>query len=228
VTKRLSCAWKRFFDLTVAIAALIAFAPLFALIAVAIKLSSRGPVLFTQERIGWQGRKFRIIKFRSMVRNAPYIRNPDGSAYSSDTDLRVTRLGRILRRTSLDEMPQLWNVVRGEMSLIGPRPELAEGIRSYRPTDFRRLNVRPGMTGWAVVHGRNDLPITSRRELDTWYADHAGCLLDIKILWKTIATVMVSRGINRTGEPALPDASSDHGVEARDVQRKTRGASSLR
>lgn len=212
--KRLSCAWKRFFDLTVAIAALIVFAPLFGLIAVAIKLSSRGPVLFTQERIGWQGRKFRIIKFRSMVRNAPYIRNPDGSAYSSDTDLRVTGLGRILRRTSLDEMPQLWNVVRGEMSLIGPRPELAEGICSYRPTDFRRLNVRPGMTGWAVVHGRNDLPITLRRELDTWYADHAGCLLDIKILWKTIATVVVSQGINRTGEPALPDAPSDHGVEA--------------
>ncbi len=212
--KRLSCAWKRFFDLTVAIAALIVFAPLFGLIAVAIKLSSRGPVLFTQERIGWQGRKFRIIKFRSMVRNAPYIRNPDGSAYSSDTDLRVTRLGRILRRTSLDEMPQLWNVVRGEMSLIGPRPELAEGICSYRPPDFRRLNVRPGMTGWAVVHGRNDLPITLRRELDTWYADHAGCLLDIKILWKTIATVVVSQGINRTGEPALPDAPSDHGVEA--------------
>ena len=120
MTKRRGCAWKRFFDLTVAIAALIVFAPLLGLIAVAIKLSSRGPVLFMQERIGWQGRRFRIIKFRSMVRNAPYLRNPDGSAYSSDTDLRVTRLGRILRRTSLDEIPQLWNVVRGEMSLIGP------------------------------------------------------------------------------------------------------------
>ena len=163
-----------------------------------------------QERIGWQGRKFRIIKFRSMVRNAPYIRNPDGSAYSSNTDLRVTRLGRILRRTSLDEIPQLWNVLRGEMSLIGPRPELAEGILSYRPADFRRLNVRPGMTGWAVVHGRNDVPISMRRELDTWYADHAGFLLDWKILCKTIATVMVSEGINRTGGPPLPDASSEH------------------
>jgi len=130
VTNWLGRAWKRFFDLTVAIAALIVFTPLLGLIAVAIKVSSRGPVLFMQERIGWRGRKFRIIKFRSMVRNAPYIRNPDGSAFSSDTDLRVTRLGRILRRTSLDELPQLWNVVRGEMSLIGPRPELAEGIES--------------------------------------------------------------------------------------------------
>jgi lipopolysaccharide/colanic/teichoic acid biosynthesis glycosyltransferase/ribosomal protein S18 acetylase RimI-like enzyme len=124
-TKLPGGAGKRCFDLTVAIAGLIVFAPLLGVIAVALKLSSRGPVLFLQERIGWHGRIFRIIKFRSMVRNARYIRNPDGSAYSSDTDLRVTRLGRILRRTSLDELPQLWNVVRGEMSLIGPRPELA-------------------------------------------------------------------------------------------------------
>ena len=207
-------AAKRLFDLTVAIAALIVSAPVMGLIAVAIKLSSRGPVLFIQERIGWQGRKFRIIKFRSMVRNAPYIRNPDGSAFCSDADLRVTRLGRILRRTSLDEIPQLWNVVRGEMSLIGPRPELAEGIQSYRPADFRRLNVRPGMTGWAVVHGRNDVPISMRRELDTWYADHAGFLLDWKILCKTIAIVAVREGINRTGGPPLPDA--EHGMK---VQR---------
>jgi lipopolysaccharide/colanic/teichoic acid biosynthesis glycosyltransferase len=204
-------AWKRSFDLTVAIAALVVLAPLLGLIAIAIKISSRGPVLFTQERIGWQGRTFRIIKFRSMVRNAPYIRNPDGSAYSSGTDLRVTRLGRILRRTSLDEMPQLWNVVRGEMSLVGPRPELAEGTRSYRPADFRRLNVRPGITGWAVVHGRNHVPINMRRDLDAWYADHAGFLLDLKILCKTIATVMVREGINRSGDTSLPDA--EHGME---------------
>jgi lipopolysaccharide/colanic/teichoic acid biosynthesis glycosyltransferase len=216
-------AWKRLFDLTVAIVALIVFAPLLGLIAVAIKVSSRGPVLFMQERIGWQGRKFCIIKFRSMVRNAPYIRNPDGSAYSSDTDLRVTRLGRLLRRTSLDEIPQLWNVVRGEMSLIGPRPELAEGVQSYRPADFRRLNVRPGMTGWAVVHGRNDVPISIRRDLDTWYADHASFLLDWKILCGTIATVMVRQGINRTGGPPLPEE-----WRPSDVPRKTRGASSFR
>jgi lipopolysaccharide/colanic/teichoic acid biosynthesis glycosyltransferase len=213
VTSWLGSAWKRFFDLTVAIAALIVSAPMLGLIAVAIKVSSRGPVLFAQERIGWQGRTFRIIKFRSMVRDAPYIRNPDGSAFSSDTDPRVTRLGRILRRTSLDEIPQLWNVVRGEMSLIGPRPELAEGIQSYRPADFRRLNVRPGMTGWAVVHGRNDVPINMRRDLDTWYADHAGFLLDLKILCKTIATVVVREGINRTGGPPLPATSSEHGME---------------
>ncbi len=214
VSKRRGCAWKRFFDLTVAIAALIVFAPMLGLIAVGIRLSSRGPALFLQERIGWRGRKFQIIKFRSMVHNATYIRNPDGSAYSSDTDVRVTRLGRILRRASLDEMPQLWNVVRGEMSLIGPRPELAEGIRSYRPADFRRLDVRPGMTGWAVVHGRNDVPISTRRDLDAWYADHASFLLDLKIIRKTIAMVVTSEGIHRAGGPTLPDATSAHGVEA--------------
>jgi lipopolysaccharide/colanic/teichoic acid biosynthesis glycosyltransferase len=214
VTHWLGRAWKRFFDLTVAIAALIVFAPLLALIAVAIKLSSRGPVLFIQERVGLQGRIFRMIKFRSMVRDAPHIRNPDGSSYSSDTDLRVTRLGRILRRTSLDEIPQLWNVVCGEMSLIGPRPELAEGMRSYRPADFRRLNVRPGMTGWAAVHGRNEVSVSTRRELDTWYADHAGFLLDCKILCKTIVTVVVRKGINRTGGSLLPDTSCGQEMEA--------------
>jgi lipopolysaccharide/colanic/teichoic acid biosynthesis glycosyltransferase len=205
-------AWKRFFDLSVAVAALVVLAPLFGLIAVAIKVSSPGPVLFTQERIGWQGRRFLILKFRSMVHNAPYLRNPDGSAYTADTDQRVTRLGRILRQSSLDELPQLWNVMRGEMSLIGPRPELPEGMRSYRPDDFRRLNVRPGMTGWAVVHGRNDVPINMRRDLDTWYADHASFLLDLKILCKTIVTVMVREGINRNGEPPLPD--TEHDMEA--------------
>jgi lipopolysaccharide/colanic/teichoic acid biosynthesis glycosyltransferase len=209
-TKLPGGAGKRCFDLTVAIAGLIVFAPLLGVIAVALKLSSRGPVLFLQERIGWHGRIFHIIKFRSMVRNAPYIRNPDGSAYSSDTDLRVTRLGRVLRRTSLDEMPQLWNVVRGEMSLIGPRPELAEGVRSYRPADFKRLNVRPGITGWAVVHGRNDVPLSMRRDLDTWYADHAGFVLDVKILCKTIALILLSQGINR-GQSQM---SSEHGAEA--------------
>ena len=212
VSHWLGRAWKRFFDVTVAIAVLIVFAPLLGVIAVAIKVNSPGPVLFTQERIGRQGRTFRIIKFRSMVHNAPYIRNPDGSAYSASTDQRVTRLGRILRRSSLDELPQLWNVVRGEMSLVGPRPELPEGVRTYRPGDFRRLNVRPGMTGWAVVHGRNGVPINMRRDLDTWYADHAGFLLDLTILCKTIVTVMVREGINRTAGPPLP--GTEHGMKA--------------
>jgi lipopolysaccharide/colanic/teichoic acid biosynthesis glycosyltransferase len=207
------CAGKRFFDLTVAIAGLIVFAPVFGLIAVALKLSSPGPVLFRQERIGWQGRTFRIIKFRSMVHHAAYIRNSDGSAYSADTDLRLTRLGRILRRTSLDEMPQLWNVVCGEMSLIGPRPELADGVRSYRPADFRRLNVRPGMTGWAVVHGRNDVPISMRRELDTWYADHVRFALDLKILGKTFALIVRSQGINRTRGPSQLSSEQGAGVQ---------------
>jgi lipopolysaccharide/colanic/teichoic acid biosynthesis glycosyltransferase len=213
VSKRLGWVGKRFFDLAVALAALIAGAPVLGVIAIAIRLSSRGPVFFLQERVGRQGRMFSIVKFRSMVPHAPYIRNRDGSAYSSDTDLRVTRFGRILRRTSLDELPQLWNVVRGEMSLIGPRPELAEGLRSYRPADFRRLHVRPGMTGWAVVHGRNEVPISTRRELDAWYADHANFLLDLKILCKTMAMVVGRQGIHRSG-PMLPEATTAPAGEA--------------
>jgi lipopolysaccharide/colanic/teichoic acid biosynthesis glycosyltransferase len=219
-TKRQGCAWKRFFDLTVALTALIVSAPLLGLIAVAIKVSSRGPALFLQERIGWHGRRFAIIKFRSMVDHAPYLRNPDGSAYSSATDARVTRLGKILRRTSLDELPQLWNVVRGEMSLIGPRPELAEGVRTYRPADFRRLHVRPGMTGWAVVHGRNDVSVSTRRELDAWYADHVSFLLDLKILTRTIAMVVAGKGIDRTGEQPPPQASSTSGMEPQGCSRE--------
>jgi lipopolysaccharide/colanic/teichoic acid biosynthesis glycosyltransferase len=214
VSKRPGWVGKRLFDLTVAIAALIIGAPMLGLIAIAIRLSSPGPVFFMQERVGWQGRMFHIIKFRSMLPHALYIRNPDGSAYSSETDLRVTPLGRILRRTSLDELPQLWNVIRGEMSLIGPRPELADGIRSYRPADFKRLHVRPGMTGWAVVHGRNDVPISTRRELDTWYADHASFQLDVKILLKTIAMVLASQGIHRNPGLTLPDTASASPVEA--------------
>ncbi|MGA3226189.1 MAG: sugar transferase [Acidobacteriaceae bacterium] len=202
---------KRFFDLTVAVAGLIVWAPMLGLISVAIKLSSGGPVLFKQERIGRQGRMFQIIKFRSMVRHAPDLRHPDGSTYSADRDLRVTRLGRFLRRTSLDELPQLWNVVRGEMSLVGPRPELAEGILTYRPNDFKRLQVRPGMTGWAVVHGRNEVPISVRRDLDAWYADHAGFVLDLKILCKTIATVVERKGINRRrGQPETQRCSTEN------------------
>lgn len=220
VTTRLYRAGKRFFDLTVALAALIVAAPILGLIAVAIKLSSRGPVLFLQERVGRQGQIFHIVKFRSMVQHAPYIRNPDGSAYSSDTDMRVTRLGRILRRSSLDELPQLWNVVRGEMSLVGPRPELAEGMRSYRPQDFRRLDVRPGMTGWAVVHGRNDVPVSTRRELDTWYAGHAGFLLDLQILAQTLALVLRRQGIDRAARPTLANPASPPRGEAQPCSKE--------
>ncbi len=158
----------------------------------------------------------------------PYLRNPDGSAYSSDTDLRVTRLGRILRRTSLDELPQLWNVVRGEMSLIGPRPELAEGVRSYRPADFRRLDVRPGMTGWAVVHGRNDVPITRAVIWIPGMPTTRAFVWISKILFKTIATVMDRAGNQSSwGRSGFRMRRASEG-RFRDVPRKTRSASSFR
>jgi undecaprenyl phosphate N,N'-diacetylbacillosamine 1-phosphate transferase len=212
--KLLSRVWKRCFDVTMAITVLIIFAPLILLIVILIKLTSRGPVFFIQERIGWHRRSFKMIKFRSMEQNAPYLSNPDGSAYSSDADSRVTRFGRILRQTSLDELAQLWNVLRGEMSLIGPRPELPEGTRTYQPDHFKRLDVRPGMTGWAVVHGRNHVPICVRRNLDVWYADHVSFLLDLRIIGKTIAMIARSEGVNRTdGSPPL-DALPECGLEA--------------
>ena len=212
-TRMLVRVWKRCFDLMAAIAVLLAFSPLLLLISIAIMSTSEGPAFFLQERIGRRGRIFRIAKFRTMIQNAPDIRNPDGSAFSSDGDPRVTRIGKILRKSSLDELPQLWNVVRGQMSLIGPRPELPEGTQTYRPSHFRRLNVRPGMTGWAVVHGRNEVPVDMRRDLDTWYADHAGFWLDLKIIGKTIAIVARSKGINRAAATALHDAPPEGGLE---------------
>ena len=195
MTNWLGRAWKRFFDLTVAIAALIVFAPMLGLIAVAIKVSSRGPVLFMQERIGWQGRKFRIIKFRSMVRNAPYIRNPDGSAYSSDTDPRVTRLGTFLRKTSIDELPQLINVLKGEMSLVGPRPlNMRDVGRFSEAWLMRRFSVKPGLTCLWQISGRSNISFDRWIALDLHYIDNWSLQMDFKILAMTLPVVIKGTG----------------------------------
>jgi len=200
-TRRQASAWKRFFDLAVSFAALLVSAPLLGLIAVAIRVSSRGPALFLQERIGWHGRRFVIIKFRSMVDHAPYLRNPDGSAYSSDSDARVTRLGKILRRTSLDELPQLLNVIRGEMSLVGPRPH-AVNMRTAEklsheivPTYAHRHCVKPGITGWAQINGHRgaleaEEQLVNRVTYDMDYISRWSVGFDIAILFKTIFHVV--------------------------------------
>jgi lipopolysaccharide/colanic/teichoic acid biosynthesis glycosyltransferase len=156
--------------------------PLLALAALAIKLEDRGPVLYRQTRVGKDGSDFELLKLRSMVVDAETM----GAGLAVNRgDSRITRTGRLLRRLSLDELPQLWNVVRGEMSVIGPRPTLRYQVEQYDERQRHRLDVRPGITGWAQVNGRAELPWADRIELDVWYVEHRSASLDLRILART-------------------------------------------
>jgi lipopolysaccharide/colanic/teichoic acid biosynthesis glycosyltransferase len=169
-------------DVTVAGAALLVASPLLGMAALAIKLSDRGPVLYRQTRVGKDGVDFELLKLRTMVVGA----ERQGAGYAVDQgDPRITPVGRVLRRLSLDELPQLWNVVRGDMSVIGPRPTLRYQVERYTPHQRRRLEVKPGITGWAQVHGRATLPWAERIELDVWYVEHRSPRVDVEILAKT-------------------------------------------
>jgi lipopolysaccharide/colanic/teichoic acid biosynthesis glycosyltransferase len=175
-------ALNRAADVAIAGTALVAASPLLGLAALAAKLEDRGPVLYRQTRVGKDGVDFELLKLRTMVVGAETM----GAGYAVDEgDARITRAGRILRRLSLDELPQLWNVIRGEMSVIGPRPTLRYQVERYDARQARRLDVKPGITGWAQVHGRASLPWAERIELDVWYVEHRSALLDLRILAKT-------------------------------------------
>jgi lipopolysaccharide/colanic/teichoic acid biosynthesis glycosyltransferase len=173
---------KRALDVAGALAVLALTSPLLALGALAVKLQDGGPVLFKQVRVGKDGKEFEILKLRTMVVGAE--RQGAGLAVNRG-DPRITAVGRLLRRLSLDELPQLWNVVRGEMSLVGPRPTVRAQVEQYTPRQRRRLEVKPGITGWAQVNGRAALPWEERIELDVWYVEHRSLLLDLKILART-------------------------------------------
>ena len=156
--------------------------PVLAAAAVAIKLEDRGPVLYRQTRVGQDGADFELLKLRTMVVGA----ETQGAGFAVDQgDRRITRVGRLLRAASIDELPQLWNVLRGEMSLIGPRPTLRYQVEKYTARQARRLEVRPGLTGWAQIHGRATLPWEDRIELDVWYVEHRSPRVDLKILLRT-------------------------------------------
>ena len=170
-------------DIAIAGTALVLTSPVLAVAAFAVKLTSRGgPVLYRQVRVGKDGVDFELLKLRTMVVGA----ETQGAGLAIDRgDPRVTSAGRLLRRLSLDELPQLWNVVRGDMSLIGPRPTLRYQVEQYTPRQSRRLEVKPGITGWAQVHGRATLPWEERIDLDVWYVEHRSPSLDLRILAKT-------------------------------------------
>jgi undecaprenyl phosphate N,N'-diacetylbacillosamine 1-phosphate transferase len=186
---------KRALDVIVSALALLALLPLVAVIALAVKLSSPGPVLFRQQRLGRGGGPFTLYKFRTMLHESPMVRGRDGSAFVGAGDARLTRVGRLLRDSTLDEIPQLVNVLKGDMSVVGPRPDLLEQLELYDDLMRRKLEVKPGMASLSLVHGRNSLAWYKRAELDVYYVDHRSLLLDAKIFLMAALMVLLRRGV---------------------------------
>jgi lipopolysaccharide/colanic/teichoic acid biosynthesis glycosyltransferase len=189
---------KRVFDLVLVLVAAPVLAMLLLLVAVCVSLLMGSPVLFTQVRPGLYGRPFRMVKFRTMTDE----RHADGELLL-DAE-RLTRFGRWLRATSLDELPELWNVLRGEMSLVGPRPLLMEYLPLYDADQARRHHVRPGITGSAQVNGRNAITWDEKFRLDLWYVDHQSLCLDLRILWLTVGRLFQRHGISAEGDATMP------------------------
>jgi lipopolysaccharide/colanic/teichoic acid biosynthesis glycosyltransferase len=182
----------RAFDMAIATAALILSAPVHALAALAIRLETSGPVLYRQLRVGKDGEQFEMLKLRTMIHGAEHV----GAGLAiNQGDSRITRVGSILRRFSLDELPNLVNVLRGEMSIVGPRPTLQVQVDQYTDRQRRRLEVKPGITGWAQVNGRASLPWAERIELDVWYVDNRSLALDLRILALTVRMLLTGEGL---------------------------------
>ena len=184
---------KRMLDISIAAPLLVILMPFMAVIAVMIRLRLGSPVIFTQQRPGLYGKPFVIFKFRTLTDK----RDVHGALLPDDQ--RMTRFGTLLRKLSLDELPELWNVLKGDMSLVGPRPLLMQYLDRYSPDQFRRHDIRPGITGWAQVNGRNHLSWEKKFELDIWYVDNHSTLLDLKILVKTVIQVFRRDGISQHG-----------------------------
>jgi lipopolysaccharide/colanic/teichoic acid biosynthesis glycosyltransferase len=183
---------SRALDLVVASLVLALAAPLLALAAILIKLESRGPVFYRQRRVGRAGEPFELWKLRTMV---PGAESMGAGIYVVEGDPRITRTGRLLRRFSLDELPNLINVLRGEMAIVGPRPTVQEQVDRYTDRQRRRLEVKPGITGWAQINGRTSLPWPERIELDVWYVEHRSLRLDLRILARTIRMLATGHGL---------------------------------
>ncbi len=188
---------KRLFDFTVAALALLLLSPLLGLLALLVRLKLGSPVLFRQQRPGLHGKPFTLSKFRTMTdkRDAQGNLLPDAE--------RLTKFGKFLRASSLDELPELWNVLKGEMSLVGPRPLLMQYLPLYTPEQARRHVVRPGITGWAQVNGRNALTWEEKFALDVWYVDNLSFWLDVKILWLTVVKTLKREGISQAGQATM-------------------------
>lgn len=198
MSKRVQAYLKRVFDVVVSATALVVLAPVMGLIALAVWRTMGRPVLFRQVRPGLHSKPFVMYKFRTMRD----LRDAEGKLLPDEA--RLTPFGRWLRSTSLDELPELLNVLRGEMSLVGPRPLLMEYLDRYTPEQARRHEVKPGITGWAQIHGRNNLSWDERFKLDVWYVDNWSLWLDLKILWRTLWMVLRREGISAQGHATMP------------------------
>lgn len=188
---------NRIFDVAVSATALVLLAPVIAVVAWMIKKNMGSPVLFRQVRPGLNGTPFEMVKFRTMMNEV------DAAGFPLLDSERLTPFGKFLRSTSLDELPELWNVLKGDMSLVGPRPLLMDYLPLYSPEQYRRHEVRPGVTGWAQVNGRNSLSWDEKFKLDVWYVDNQSLWLDIKILFLTVKKVLVRDGISADGEATM-------------------------
>ena len=208
-------------DVALAGLGLVVASPALALAALAIKLADGGPVLYRQERVGKDGVPFELLKLRTMVVGAETA----GAGWAVNRgDPRITKPGRALRRLSIDELPQLWNVVRGEMSVIGPRPTLAYQVERYTPRQRRRLEVRPGLTGWAQIHGRAQLSWPERIELDVWYVEHRSAWVDLRILARTPGALF--RGTYKGETGGWRDGGAGPGGASTQSPGSTKGAAS--
>jgi sugar transferase EpsL len=203
---------RRLFDLTGASVLSVLLSPILAGLALAIRLTMGSPVFFRQQRPGYRGEPFEVYKFRTMKEAA------DAEGNLLPDEERLTRLGIFMRQLSLDELPQLWNILRGDMSFIGPRPLLMEFLKWYSPEQMRRHEVKPGVTGWAQVQGRHDIPFSKRLALDVWYVDNRSLRVDLKIVGLTLLKVLSARG----AQPAQTDAEVDD-VGLHDAVRRERG-----
>ncbi len=188
---------KRFIGLFFSIIGLPIFAVIFIIVAPLIVLEDKGPVFYNAPRLGRNGKIYKMFKFRSMKVNAPDLRNEDGSTYNGDNDFRVTKVGKILRKTSIDETPQLLNVLKGDMALIGPRPDLPDALSIYRPGEEKKLSVLPGITGYSQAYHRNSIDLHDRFKEDVYYAEHLTFGMDVKIFFQTIKTVLLRKGVYR-------------------------------
>lgn len=188
---------KRLFDIVVSLFLLPLLIIFFVIVSLAIKLEDRGPIFYNATRMGVDQKHFKMFKFRSMKTDAPDLRNPDGTTYNSSTDSRVTKVGQIIRKLSIDELPQLLNVLKGDMSLIGPRPSPLGDKSIYPQLFFKKFDVRPGITGYSQALVRNNASMDKRIELDAYYVENVSLLLDIKILFWTVFSVLGNKNINR-------------------------------
>ena len=197
--------FKRALDILISLSVIVLLSPVYLITAIAIKLDSQGPAIFKQTRLGLHHKEFTLLKFRSMVVNAEHT---GSGVYSDDHDSRLTRVGRIIRKTSIDELPQVINILKGDMSLIGPRPPLTYHpwpLEQYTQEQLHMFDVRPGITGWAQVHGRKTVEWNERIRLNNWYVDHCSFLLDLKIFFRTIAGVLTNADNENVGATVAPE-----------------------